>query len=245
MPSRSSAHLNHYLCPRHLAGPVQQSAGVRCAACRATAAGRRGDPRAQGWRRRRHRRAQGAPEGSAIGRLYACPTSCTPSQRLHGMSLDTGAQQVAVCKACGINFAFVRTDSHRMQVLTRPPRGNTVCDYHNISRKQLARVQFAELVQVGVRPLRCTLISGCTAHLMHLLLTAAFDFGSGGRHRAGAQHKGPQGSGSCADSAAGSRWQWFQQSCRQCQRRVAVPGRHPEPVLHARWCECLQAAAYW
>lgn len=102
MPSRSSAHLNHYLCLRHLAGSVQQSAGVRCAACRATAAGRRGDPRAQGWRRRRHRRAQGAPGGSAIGCIGACPTSCTPSQRLHGMSLDTGAQQVAVCKACGI-----------------------------------------------------------------------------------------------------------------------------------------------
>jgi hypothetical protein len=35
------------------------------------------------------------------------------------------------------------------QVLARPPRGNTVCEHHGLGRKQLARVQFAELVQVG------------------------------------------------------------------------------------------------
>ena len=70
---------------------------------------------------------------------------------------------------CIINLHLSNTDSCHAQVLARPPRGNTVCDHHNISRKQLARVQFAELVQVGVLlPFSCTLMPGCTAHQLHL-----------------------------------------------------------------------------
>jgi hypothetical protein len=77
--------------------------------------------------------------------MFVC--SCPPSA---SACLLAGAQQRAIVESCGNKNSACRTDSYHVQVLVRPPRGNTVCDFHNISRKQLARVQFAELVQVGV-----------------------------------------------------------------------------------------------